>query len=106
MTEQLRIIIISYSGIINEIRQIIQQPIPIKKVWAFLEPIRGYQQKEAQRLSNETTYKILTRYHKEITQESLINYGDKKLYTYQVLNIEERNAYMEITAIWKGELWD
>ena len=80
--------------------------MPIKKVWAFLEPIRAYQQTEAQRLSNETTYKILTRYHKEITQEALINYGGKKLYIHQVLNIEERNAYMEITAIWKGELWD
>lgn len=80
--------------------------MPIKKVWAFLEPLRGYQQTEAQRLSSETTYKILTRYHKGINQEMLIKYEGKKLYIHQVLDIEERHAYMEITATWKGEMWD
>ena len=65
--------------------------MPIKKVWAFIQQLRGYQQTAAQRLSSETTYKILTRYHREINQ---------------VLDIEERHAYMEITATWKGERWD
>ena len=69
-----RITFISYLETKNEIGQLIQQPVPIKTVWAFLEPIRGHQQTEAQRLSNETTYKILTRYHKGINQEMLINY--------------------------------
>ena len=101
-----RITLISYSETQNAIGQLIQQPIPIKKVWAFLEPIRGHQQTEAQRLSSETTYKILTRYHKGINQEMLINYEGKKLYIHQVLDIEERHAYMEITATWKSEMWD
>lgn len=79
---------------------------PFKTVWAFMEPLRGYQQIEAQRLSSETTYKILTRYYKGITQDMLINYEGKKLYIHQVLDIEERHAYMEITATWKGERWD
>ena len=100
-----RITFISYLEIQNKIGQLIQQPIPIKTVWAFLEPIRGHQQTEAQRLSNETTYKILIRYYKGINQEMLINYEGKKLYIHQVLDIEERHAYMEITAIWKGEIW-
>ena len=101
-----RITLISYSEATNKIGQLIQRPVPIKTVWAFLEPIRGHQQTEAQRLSNETTYKILARYHKGINQEMLINYEGKKLYIHQVLDIEERHAYMEITAIWKGEMWD
>ena len=100
-----RITFISYSETQNEIGQLIQQPVPIKTVWAFLEPIRGHQQTEAQRLSNETIYKILTRYYKGIKQDMLINYEGKKLYIHQVLDIEERHAYMEITAIWKGEMW-
>ena len=100
-----RITFITYSETQNEIGQLIQQPVPIKTVWAFLEPIRGHQQMEAQRLSNETTYKILTRYHKGITQEMLINYEDKKLYIHQVIDIEERHAYMEIIVTWKGEMW-
>ena len=75
-------------------------------MWAFIEPIRGHQQTEAQRLSSETIYKILTRYHRGINQDMLINYEGKKLYIHQVLDIEERHVYMEITAIWKGEMWD
>lgn len=35
----------------------------------------------------------------------LINYEGKKLYIHQVLDIEERHVYMELTAIWKGEMW-
>lgn len=101
-----RITFISYSEIENEIGQLIQQPVPIKTVWAFIEPLRGYQQTEAQRLSSETTYKILCRYNKQINQEALINYEGKKLYIHQVLDIEERHAYTEITATWKGEIWD
>lgn len=101
-----RITFMIYSEAENEIGQLIQQPIPIKKVWAFLEPLRGYQQTEAQRLSSETTYKILTRYHQGINQEMLINYDGRKLYIHQVLDIEERHAYMEITATWKGEMWE
>ena len=100
-----RIIFISYSEAQNQIGQLIQQPVPIKTVWAFLEPLRGHQQTEAQRLSNETTYKILIRYYKGINQEMLVNYEGKKLYIHQVLDIEERHAYIEITAIWKGEMW-
>ena len=101
-----RITFISYSETANEIGQLIQQSMPIKKVWAFLEPIRGHQQTEVQRLSSETTYKILTRYHKGINQEMLINYEGKKLYINQVLDIEERHFALEITAIWKDEMWD
>nr|WP_302599048.1 phage head closure protein [uncultured Cellulosilyticum sp.] len=101
-----RITFIFYSEVENEIGQLIQQPIQIKKVWAFLEPLRGYQQTEAQRLSSETTYKILTRYHKGINQDMLINYEGKKIYIHQVLDVEERHAYMEITATWKGEMWE
>lgn len=93
-----RITLVTYSESENEIGQLIQQPVPIKAVWAFIEPLRGHQQTEAQRLSSETTYKILTRFHKGINQEMLINYEGKKLYIHQVLDIEERHAYMEITA--------
>ena len=81
-----QIIFISYSEAENEIGQHIQQPIPVKKVWAFLEPIKGHQQTEAQRLNSEMTYKILTRYNKGITQETLIYYEGKKLYIHQVLD--------------------
>ncbi|MBE6025248.1 MAG: hypothetical protein E7231_19085 [Cellulosilyticum sp.] len=101
-----RITFISYSEIEKEIGQLIQKPVPFKTVWAFLEPIRGYQQTEAQRLSGETTYKLLTRHHKEINQEMLINYDNKKLYIHKILDIEELHAYMEIIATWKGEVWD
>ncbi|WP_410497305.1 phage head closure protein [Cellulosilyticum sp. ST5] len=101
-----RITFISYSEVDNEIGQLIQQPVPIKMVWAFIEPLRGHQQTEAQRLSSETTYKILTRYHKGINQEMLINYEGKKLYIHQVLDVEERHFALEITATWKGEMWD
>lgn len=50
-----RIKFITYSEVENEIGQLIQWPVPLKTIWAFLEPIRGHQQTETQRLSSEIT---------------------------------------------------
>ncbi len=42
LKNKMSITIVFYLGTINEIEQLMQQPMPIKKVWAFLKSIKSY----------------------------------------------------------------
>ena len=51
----------------NALSQIEQTLIKVKTVWASVEPTRGREYQEAQRVRPELTYKVTTRYHKDCT---------------------------------------
>lgn len=57
----------------NELLQTEKVLEEIKTVWASVEPTRGREYQEAQRIRPELTYKITTRYHKEVTRICLLN---------------------------------
>lgn len=87
----------------NEIGQTVHEDIIHKTVWASVEPLRGYEQTVAERKSSETVYRVLTRYHKDITSDMTIQYGSKKLDITQIINVEERNFCLEIMAVYRGD---
>ena len=61
-------------------------------------PIRGYEQTLEERLRPETVYRILTRYHKGITSEMKIKYKDRLLHITEIINVDEGDFALEITA--------
>ena len=61
-------------------------------------PIRGYEQTLEERLRPETVYRILTRYHKGITSEMQIKYKDRLLHITEIINVDEGDFALEITA--------
>lgn len=61
-------------------------------------PIRGYEQTLEERLRPETVYRILTRYHKGITSEMKIKYKDMLLHITEIINVDEGDFALEITA--------
>lgn len=93
-----RITFIAYTEATNAIGQTILSEQPIKTVWANIMPIRGFEQTLEERLRPETVYRILTRYHKKITPDMQINYQGKRLYINEIINIDEGNFALEITA--------
>ena len=58
----------------------------------------GREYDEAQKLREETTYKVVTRYFKDITTDMKILHGLKVLDIVSVLNIGERNTELQIVA--------
>ena len=68
----------------------------VKMVWASVEPTRGREYQEAQRIRPELTYKITTRYHKEVTPDMFIKFKDRYFQIISIINVRERNEMLEI----------
>ena len=80
----------------SDLSQMEQALIEVKTVWASVEPTRGREYQEAQRIRQELTYKITTRYHKGINQNMLIKFGGRYFEIISVINVRERNEMLEI----------
>lgn len=91
-----RITFCKYEEIKNELKQDEQQLTEVKTVWASVEPTRGREYQEAQRIRPELTYKITTRYHKGITPDMFIKFKDRIFQIVSIINVRERNEMLEI----------
>lgn len=98
-----RITFCKYGEYENELFQTEQGLEVIKTVWARIEPTRGREYQEAQRIRPELTYKIITRYHRNITQDMVIQYREKYFQIISVINVSEKNKELEIICIEKGK---
>lgn len=98
-----RITFCKYGECENELLQTEQGMEAIKTVWARIEPTRGREYQEAQRVRPELTYKITTRYHENITQDMVIQYREKYFQIISVINAGEKNTELEIICIEKGK---
>lgn len=67
-------------------------------------PIRGFEQTLEERLRPKTVYRILTRYHKGITQDMKIKYKDQLLHITEIINVDEGDFALEITATSKEKI--
>lgn len=86
---------------VNELQQEEQELVKIKRVWASVEPMRGREYQEAQRIRPELSYKITTRYHKELTSDMFIQYQEREFQIISVINVKEKNEMLEIICIEK-----
>lgn len=96
-----RVTFCKYKETKNELIQDEQGLKEIKTVWASVEPTRGREYQEAQRIRSELTYKITTRYHKDITPDMLIKYKDRYFQIVSIINVREGNEMLEIVCIEK-----
>lgn len=80
----------------NELLQTEQVLEVVKTVWASVEPTRGREYQEAQRIRPELTYKITTRYHKEVTPDMFIKFKDRYFQIVSIINVREHNEMLEI----------
>lgn len=93
-----RITFTAYTETINDIGQVTLSEQPIKTVWANIMPIRGFEQTLEERLRPETVYRVLIRYHRGITPDMKIKYKDKLLHITEIINVNEGDFVLEITA--------
>lgn len=91
-----RITFCRYEGKENDLSQTEQVLTEVKTVWASVEPTRGREYQEAQRVRPELTYKITTRYNKEVTPDMFIKFKDRLFNIVSIINVREKNAMLEI----------
>lgn len=68
----------------------------VKTVWASLEPTRGREYQEAQRLRPELTYKIYTRYFSFVSQDMIIKHKNRYYEIQSVADVKSRHEMLEI----------
>lgn len=93
-----RITFCRYAEETNELLQTKQVLKEVKSVWASVEPTRGREYQEAQRIRPELTYKITTRYHKDITPDMFIKFKNRYFQMVSIINVRERNEMLEIVC--------
>lgn len=96
-----RITFCRYEDRENTLSQVEQTLTRVKTVWASVEPTRGREYQEAQRIRPELTYKVTTRYHRGITPDMLIIWGKRCFNIISIINVRERNEMLEIICIEK-----
>ncbi len=82
----------------NALSQTEQALTEVKTVWASVEPMRGREYQEAQRIRPELTYKVTTRYHKGITSDLFIRFGERYFNIISIINVRERNEMLEMVC--------
>ncbi|OQB13554.1 MAG: Phage head-tail joining protein [Firmicutes bacterium ADurb.Bin193] len=70
-------------------------------VAGFVSPMSGREYEESQKLRTETTYKISTRFFRNITPEMRILYDNKEFEIVSVLDLNEKHEELQIIAIHK-----
>lgn len=70
-------------------------------VAGFVSPMSGREYEESQKLRTETTYKISTRFFRNITPEMRIMYDGKEFEIVSVLDLNEKHEELQIIAIHK-----
>lgn len=90
-----RITLCAYMEEKNELLQIEHKLKEIKTVWASVEPLRGREYQEAQKIRPELTYKITIRY-REVSPDMIIKYKGKLFEVVSGINIKENNSVLEL----------
>ena len=70
-------------------------------VAAFVSPMSGREYEESQKIRAETTYKISTRFFRNITPEMRILYDGREFEIVSVLDLNERHEELQIIAVQK-----
>ncbi len=65
-------------------------------VWAAIYPLRGSELMSAMQLEGAVTFRIRIRYRSDITPANRIKFGDRFFDIQHVLNIDERNIYLDM----------
>jgi SPP1 family predicted phage head-tail adaptor len=99
-----RIIFQTYTDSVNSINQHVPVPANYATVWGKIAPVNpltksGGVYLDANKADYEVTYLITIRYHSGITPKMIVKYGSQYFKIAGIVNVEERNQFLEITCI-------
>ena len=88
---------------VNSMGETVMEYKEYKTVWAQVVPRSGREYDEADKLRPETSYDITTRYFSGITTDMRIRFRGRELRIEAVLNTDERNEQLRISAVEYGK---
>ncbi len=88
---------------VNEAGDDILVDKPWKTVWAKAGPLKGREYLEARKVQPELTYLFEIRYIEGVTPDMKIEFKGRTFNIQSILNVDERNRFLEIYAVEKVE---
>lgn len=83
----------------NEAGDTILIPSVLKTVLAAIAPVGGRDYFEAKKYQAELTYIVTIRYFSGLTPDMQIQFGERFFLIQDIINIEEKNMYLDIICI-------
>lgn len=75
-----------------------ETPTALASVWAAIRPVNANEVFRAAHFEGDVTHIITIRYRSDVTPKTRILYGTRVFDIRSVLNVEERNRELELTA--------
>lgn len=73
--------------------------VPVKTVWANIDPLGGREFYEAQAANASVTHKITIRYWSGLKRSHVFSYKDRVFEIQYIINVNEADRFMEIQAL-------
>jgi SPP1 family predicted phage head-tail adaptor len=96
-----RITFFKYQEIENEVGATEQKLVEYLKTWARIEPVRGREYYEAQRLKDADSFKITIRYRKNVDNSMIIKYQQQQFEIKTVSDPYEAHEVLELYCVAK-----
>ena len=71
-------------------------PVVIDRVWARIEPLRGFEQLRGMQLEGRVTHRITIRHRDDVSPANRIRFGARLFSIRTVIDIEERSRWLEL----------
>lgn len=88
----------------NELGEIVQVPRLVEKLWCHVNPVRGREYTEVEKLVPEMQYKITTRYRSNINQAHILKWQGRELNIKSIVDISGKEEHMEIMCLEKVKI--
>ena len=73
--------------------------VNVDQLRAMVAPLSGAELLQAQRLNNQITHRILTKYTKNLSESDRILWNGRTFNIVSLLNVQERNRELILTAV-------
>ena len=80
----------------NEVGETILEPKKVCDLWADINPVRGKEYLELQKVVPELQYKITIRYREGIHPAMIVKWGDRELNINAVIDISGKEEHIEL----------
>ena len=94
-----RLSFFSLADVPDELGQITKKPSLIKTVWGTLQPVRGAEFYEVQKVQSKVTHKCYIRYTKSIDTNCFLKYKDKEYSIESVIDVDLERKMLEIRCV-------
>lgn len=73
--------------------------VPVKKVWANINPVSGREYWQAQQAQAQISHKVTIRYLQDLNRSHVLSFNGKKYDIQYVINVNEENRFLEIQVL-------